>query len=120
MAKFLITGTHGPANPTRASFPFQVAKGAIEAGFDVAIVLAHDGSLLMKEAIREPIVGIGLPPLKELFQFVLEHKVQIYVRGGCAKARGISKKDLEGKNARFIDRVEYARLIVESEKVLTF
>ena len=120
MAKILMNAIHGPSNPTRATLPFLVAKGAIEAGHEVEIILAHDGSLLMKDALRENLFGVGMPPLKELFQYAVEHRVPIYVRGGCAKARGISEEDLEGKNAVFIDRRRYAQLIVESDKVVSF
>jgi len=42
MARLLVSGTHGPDDPTRASLPFHIAKGAKEAGYDVAIVLAND------------------------------------------------------------------------------
>jgi predicted peroxiredoxin len=79
MAKLLISGTHGPDDPTRASFPFHIAKGAKEAGYEVAVVLANDGPLLMREAIRESLVGVGMPPLKELFQFAIENNVHVYV-----------------------------------------
>jgi predicted peroxiredoxin len=79
MAKLLISGTHGPDDPTRASLPFHIAKGAREAGYEVAVVLANDGPLLMREAIRESLFGVGMPPLKELFQFAIENNVHVYV-----------------------------------------
>lgn len=79
MAKILITGTHGPEDPTRASFPFHVAKGAKESGYDVEVVLVGDSPLLLKEAVCESLQGVGMPPLKELFQFALDHRVPIYV-----------------------------------------
>jgi predicted peroxiredoxin len=79
MARLLISGTHGPDDPTRASLPFHIAKGAKEAGYDVAVVLANDGPLLMKDALRESLFGVGTPPLKELFQFAIENNVRVYV-----------------------------------------
>ncbi len=39
MAKILFVGTHGTDDPTRATFPFMEAKGAIEAGHETGIIL---------------------------------------------------------------------------------
>ena len=66
MAKFLITGTHGADDPTRASLPFHIAKGAKEAGHDVGIVLAVDSPVILKDALRSSLFGVGMPPLKDL------------------------------------------------------
>ena len=66
MAKLLITGTHGADDPTRASLPFHIAKGAIEAGNDVGIVLAVDSPVILKDALRSSLFGVGMPPLKDL------------------------------------------------------
>jgi len=33
----------------------------------------------MKQAIRESIFPVGLPALKELFQFAVEHNIPVYV-----------------------------------------
>ncbi len=79
MAKLLITGTHGPDDPTRASFPFHIAKGAREGGHDVAVILGADAPLILKDALRDSIFGVGMPPLKDLFQFALQNHVRIYV-----------------------------------------
>ena len=79
MAKLLVTGTHGPEDPTRASMPYHVAKGAVEAGHEPSVVLMADGPLILKDSIREAINGVALPPLRELFQFAVEHNVHVYV-----------------------------------------
>jgi predicted peroxiredoxin len=41
MPKIVIVGTSGPSDPTRASMPFHIGKGAIEAGYEVGIVLSN-------------------------------------------------------------------------------
>lgn len=79
MAKLLIVGSHGPDNPTRASLPFHIAKGARDAGQEVAVILAADAPLILKDAVRDNVFGVGMPPLKELFQFALQNNVRIYV-----------------------------------------
>jgi predicted peroxiredoxin len=79
MPKLLITGTHGPEDPTRATFPFHIAKGARESGLDVDVVLANDAPLLLKDGIREHVQGFGTPALKELFQFAVSNNVRVYI-----------------------------------------
>jgi len=79
MAKLLITATHGFDNSTRAAMPFFVAKGAKEAGIDVALVLALDATVLVKSDIRKHVLPHGQPPLEELFQFAVDHRIPVYV-----------------------------------------
>jgi predicted peroxiredoxin len=79
MPKLFIVGTHGTDDPTRASMPFHIGKGAGEAGYDVGIVLANDAPLLMKDHVRDTIQGVGMPALKELFQFAVSNNVRIYI-----------------------------------------
>jgi predicted peroxiredoxin len=79
MAKLLLTGTHGAEDPTRATMPFHVAKGAIEAGHDVSISLMADGPSALKNEVRAAILGFTVPPLKELLQFAIEKGVRVYV-----------------------------------------
>ena len=79
MAKLLLTGTHGPEDPTRATLPFHVAKGAIEAGHQVAISLMADAPFVLRNDMRDAITGVAVPPLKDLFQFAVENGVRVYV-----------------------------------------
>ena len=79
MTMILITGTHGPEDPTRASMPFHIAKGAVEAGYEVGIVLAVDSPVIMKDSVKDSLFGVGMPPLKELMQFAVEQNVRVYV-----------------------------------------
>ena len=79
MAKILFTGTHGADDPTRATLPFHMGKGAIDAGHDVSVALIGDATYLMKQPVRDAIVGVALPPVRDLFQFAVEHGVRIYI-----------------------------------------
>jgi predicted peroxiredoxin len=78
MARVLYISTHGSEDPTRASLPFFMAKGAVDAGHSPEIVLAGDGAVLARRAVADAIVGVGIPPLKELIQFAIDHKVPVY------------------------------------------
>ena len=79
MPRLLITATYGYDNASRASLPFFVAKGAKDSGIDVGIVLALDATVLVKPELRKHVLPHGLPPLEELFQFAVDHKIPVYV-----------------------------------------
>ncbi len=79
MARILYIGTHGTNDPTDATFPFLLAKGAIDAGHQPSIVLMGEAALLIKDHIAQQIHGVGLPPLKELMEALVGHEVPITV-----------------------------------------
>ncbi|HEX6508521.1 MAG TPA: DsrE family protein [Chloroflexota bacterium] len=79
MAVILLAGTHGTDDPTRASIPFHMAVGAIEAGHQPQIVLMGDASYVIQEGVVQHIQGVGMPALSELLQTVRRHEVPIYV-----------------------------------------
>ena len=79
MAKLLYIGTHGTDDPTRATFPFLMAKGAMEAGHEAGIILMGDGATLIKDSIVAQIQGVGVPSLKELAAWLHERQVRISV-----------------------------------------
>ncbi len=78
MARILIVSTHGSEDPTRAGLAFVMAKGAVEAGHRPEVLLAGDASILAKKVVTESVLPVGLPPLKDLVQFVVENKVPVY------------------------------------------
>lgn len=77
--RLLYIATHGTDDPTRATFPFLMAKGALDAGHDTGIMLMGDAALLIKDPIAEQIKGIGVPPLKELRDFLIAKQIRISV-----------------------------------------
>lgn len=77
--KFFYLGLCGSENPTRAGFPFHLALGALEAGHQAEIGLAGDAVVLMKSVVAESVFPVGLPPLKELFDKVVQQKISLYV-----------------------------------------
>jgi uncharacterized protein involved in oxidation of intracellular sulfur len=79
MAKLLYIGTAGTDDPTRATFPFLMAKGAIEAGHEAGIILMGEAAPLIKDSIAAQVHGVGIPPLKELTEFVYARQVPISV-----------------------------------------
>jgi uncharacterized protein involved in oxidation of intracellular sulfur len=78
MAKILYVSTCGSENPTKATLPWLSAKGAIEAGHQPQIVLAGDAAILANKTVAESVLGVGIPPLKELLAFAMEKNVPVF------------------------------------------
>jgi len=79
MASELFIGLHGSEDPTKATFPFIMANGASDAGYQTAIILVGDAVVLMKNTVADNVRGVGLPPLKDAMDKVVAAKVPIYI-----------------------------------------
>src|ERR1700674_1606089 len=76
----LIVTSAGPEDPTRASIPFHIAvNGARPNGTEVAIALAGDAAELVKPDVIANVLGLGLPPLRDLLDKCLDQDVPFYV-----------------------------------------
>jgi predicted peroxiredoxin len=76
----LIVAAAGPEDATRASIPFHIAvNGAKPNGTEVAIALAGDAAELLKPDVIANVMGLGLPPLRDLLDKCLEQDIRIYV-----------------------------------------
>ena len=78
MAKILYIGTEGSNDPTRASLPFVLAKGAIEAGHEPTIVLMGEAAYLAKKEVAAATQGVGWPTVAEQWKS-LEGKAAVYI-----------------------------------------
>ncbi|MDQ2923101.1 MAG: hypothetical protein M3Q90_02275 [Candidatus Dormibacteraeota bacterium] len=80
MSGLLIVASTGPEDPTRASIPFHIAvNGAKPNGTEVAVAFAGDAAELLKPDIIANVLGLGIPPLRELLDKCLEKDVSFYV-----------------------------------------
>jgi len=80
VAGLLIVTAAGPEDPTRASIPFHIAaNGAKPAGTEVAIALAGDAAELVKPDVIANVLGLGVPPLRELLDKCLDNEIPVYV-----------------------------------------
>jgi predicted peroxiredoxin len=80
MPGLLIVTATGPEEPTRASVPFHIAvNGAGPAKTEVAVALAGDAAELVKPDIIANVIGVGVPPLRELVDKCLDQDVRVYV-----------------------------------------
>lgn len=78
--KILYIASTGTSDHTRASIPFHLAaNGSAAVGHEAGIVLAGDAAELLKGDAASKVAGLGLPPLNELFDKVVEHRLPVYV-----------------------------------------
>ena len=70
----------GTADPTSASIPLHLAaNGSLEIGQEPSVVLAGDATELVLGENAERLVGVGVPPARELLAKLREHEVPVYV-----------------------------------------
>jgi predicted peroxiredoxin len=78
--KILYLATAGTADPTRASIPVHIAaNGSVAEGQTCAIALVGDATELAVRTDAEQIEGVGIPPMRELLQKLIENQVPVYV-----------------------------------------
>ena len=78
--RILYFGTTGPADPTKASIPLHIAaNGSVDAEQQCAVALAGDAIELVRRETAESLEGVGIPPVRELWQKLREHKVPVYI-----------------------------------------
>lgn len=80
MPVLLIVTATGPEDPTRGSIPFHVAvNGARPSGTEVGVALTGDATELVKPDVVANVLGIGVPPLRDLLDKCLDQNVPVYV-----------------------------------------
>jgi predicted peroxiredoxin len=78
--KVLYLATAGAGDPTRASIPLHIAaNGSVEVGQECAVVLAGDATELVSREAAERVEGVGLPPVRDLVQKLVDNAVPVYV-----------------------------------------
>ncbi len=78
--RLLYIVTKGTDDATLASVPLHIAaNGSLEIGQEVSVVLAGDGTDLVVGDAVEQIQGLGVPPMRELLDKLMEHEVPVYV-----------------------------------------
>ena len=78
--RILYFGTTGPDDPTKASIPLHIAaNGSVDAGQECAVALAGDAVELVRRETAESVEGVGIPPVRELFQKLRENEIPVYI-----------------------------------------
>jgi predicted peroxiredoxin len=78
--KILYVAAAGAADPTRASIPLHIAaNGSVAEGQECAVALVGDGTELASREKAEQVEGVGIPPVKELLQKLIDNRIPVYV-----------------------------------------
>jgi predicted peroxiredoxin len=77
--KVLIKSAWGSDESTKACFPFLHANAFAEAGHEVRIFLLGEAVNLMKDELIGSVTPVGWPPLAEILQKTLQHRIAINV-----------------------------------------
>lgn len=78
--RILYILTTGTSDSTKASLPVHLAvNGSVANGDEPMLFLAGDGTEFAVEGAVVGAEGIGVPPMRELFEKILEHKVPVFV-----------------------------------------
>jgi predicted peroxiredoxin len=78
--KVLYLATTGASDATKASIPLHIAaNGSVEVGQECAVVLAGDATEFVSRETAERAEGVGVPPMRELFQKLIDNQVPFYV-----------------------------------------
>jgi tRNA 2-thiouridine synthesizing protein D len=90
---FVLSGTYGPTDPTRALLPFVFAASAVQAGDRVTLMLFHDAVLMAVEGHGAKLVPVG-PPNR--YEEVAAHpNVTLWACKPCVEVRGLAASALD-------------------------
>ena len=89
---WVISGSFGPTDPTRAMLPFLFAASAAQAGDSVTLMLFHDAVLMAVDGVGKTLVPVG-PPNR--YEEIAGHaKVTLWACRPCVEARGLPAASL--------------------------
>ena len=90
---WVISGSFGPTDPTRAMLPFLFAASAVQAGDSVTLMLFHDAVLMAVDGVGKTLVPVG-PPNR--YEEVAAHpNVTLWACRPCVDARGLAHSSLD-------------------------
>jgi predicted peroxiredoxin len=114
----LVKTTWGSDDPTRAALAFLHANALATGGHDVQIFLIGEAVGVMRQPVRDSVVPVGWPPLKEIVADTVRLGIPVHVCAACSAARGVTAADLEPVNAQFGSPESLVALIEWSDKLL--
>jgi tRNA 2-thiouridine synthesizing protein D len=90
---WVISGTWGPTDPTRAMLPFVFAASAVQAGDTVTLMLFHDAVLMAVEGVGKTLVPFGPPNRYE--EIASNPNVTLWACKPCVEVRGLAAPTLD-------------------------
>jgi DsrE/DsrF/DsrH-like protein len=95
----------------RLDYASSGSHGSIEVGQQASIVLGGDATELLVDDNVDRTEGVGAPPVRELLPKLRDHAVPVFVRRGCAVARGATDEDLTKVNGTWVTPPKVATLL---------
>jgi predicted peroxiredoxin len=77
--KVLVKSAWGSDDPTKAAFAFLHANALAEAGHEAQIFILGEAVSLMRDPVANAVVPVGWPPLAEVLEATVEHRIPIHV-----------------------------------------
>ena len=78
--RVLYTLTTGTGDATKASLPLHLAvNGSAAIGDEPSIFIAGDATAYVLGDAIDRAEGVGVPPMRELFEKIREHAVPVFV-----------------------------------------
>ena len=90
---WVISGSSGPTDPTRAMLPFLFAASALQSGDSVTLMLFHDAVLMAVQDVGKTLVPVGPPNRYE--EIASNPKVTLWACRPCVEARGLVASSLD-------------------------
>jgi sulfur relay (sulfurtransferase) complex TusBCD TusD component (DsrE family) len=90
---FVISGSWGPTDPTRAMLPFLFAASAVQDGDTVTLMLFHDAVFMAVEGAGAKLVPVGPPNRYE--EVAANPNVTLWACRPCVDARGLAHSSLD-------------------------
>jgi predicted peroxiredoxin len=116
--RVLVKTTWGSDDPTRSALAFNHSNALAAHGHEVQIFLIGEAVSVARRPVREAIVPIGWPPLRETIAKTVAAGIKIHVCGVCSAARGVVQDDLDELNAVFGSPESFVGLIEWADKIL--
>jgi len=120
MSSILFHILSGPNDTSKAMLGFLLARTAIEEGHKVEIFLSGDGVQLIRDTVIDNLIGLGTGSLKDQMSVIKKAGVIIYVSSMSCINRGISDKDLEGKQMKKVLPKTLLDLVLTTDKTLIY
>ena len=79
MSSLLFVATRGSDDPTMATFPFELAAGAVSEGHEARIALLGESVVLMRDTVAAELDGFGCEPFAGVLSQVIKHQIPVYV-----------------------------------------
>ena len=90
---WVISGSFGPTDPTRAMLPFLFAASAVQAGDSVTLMLFHDAVLMAVVASGRPSRRLARPTATK--RSLATPRVTLWACRPCVEARGLPAASLD-------------------------